>query len=132
MSINLRKSVKSFYIINEIFSYLEEVKKLELIKYNKKYQNEFGINFEYYKNRANRYIEGGITGLVKEYKHDGKLIFEGHYLNGRRNGKGKIYHENGELKFEGKFRNGIIIEGKGYDIHGYNTFKSCYILFIFI
>ena len=44
--------------------------------------------------------------MVKEYKYNGKLIYEGEYLNGKRNGKGKEYDYKGELEFEGEYLNG--------------------------
>ena len=40
-------------------------------------------------------------GVVKEFKDNSILIFEGEYLNGKRNGKGKEYNDKGELIFEG-------------------------------
>ena len=117
--VNLRKSVKSFYVIKAIFSLLSEKKKLNLIIYNKKYQNNFELNLDYYKVISGRYIVEEKNRKGKEYNiNNNKLIFEGEYLNGKRNGKGKEYFENGKVKFEGEYLNGNKISGKGYDNNG--------------
>ena len=117
--VNLRNSVKSFYIIETIFSILSEKKKLNMIIYNKKYQNNFEVNIEYYKAMSVRYIVGEKNGKGKEYNiNNNKLIFEGEYKNGKRKGKGKEYYENGKVKFEGEYLNGNKISGKGYDNNG--------------
>ena len=56
--INLRMDIKSFYIIENIFSLISEKKKLSIIHYNKKYQNKFAINLEYYKEKIRKYKIG--------------------------------------------------------------------------
>ena len=53
--INLFKNIKSLYIIKKIFSHIFEINKLDIIKYNKKYQNIFGINIDYYKIISGKY-----------------------------------------------------------------------------
>ena len=45
-------------------------------------------------------------GKGKEYKDDGKLIFDGEYLDDKRNGKGKEYNDDGKLIFDGEYLNG--------------------------
>ena len=117
--VDLRNSVKSFYIIEKIFSILSEKKKLNMIIYNKKYQNNFEVNLEYYKAMSGRYIVGEKNGKGKEYNiNNNKIIFEGEYKNWKRKGKGKEYYENGKVKFEGEYLNGNKISGKGYDNNG--------------
>ena len=112
--------IKSFYILKRIFSLLEINKKLELISYNKKLQNNFGINIDTYKKASNRYIIKESNGMGKEYLKDTNIIiFEGNYLNNKRNGQGKEYYKNGKIKFEGEYIHGNSINGKGYDIDGY-------------
>ena len=59
------KSIKSKYIINNIFSYIYKNKKLELIKYNKKYQKIFKIDINYYKE---------ISGKLQKVKEMEKLM----------------------------------------------------------
>ena len=87
--INLKQSIKSVYIIKEIFSLLDIWKKLNMVKYSKLYQNLLNININNYKERSDKYIVAEKDGKVKEYnKKDNKLIYEGEYLNGKRNGKG--------------------------------------------
>ena len=47
--LNLIKKVKSKYIIENIFSFLEEKIELKMIIYNKNIQNLLGINIDNYK-----------------------------------------------------------------------------------
>ena len=121
-NIDLRKSVKSSYIIESIFSILSKKKKLSLITYNKKFQSKFEINIEHFKTNCERYIIRDKIGKGKEYDKKDKLIFEGEYLNGKKNGYGKEYDEEGKLIFEGKYLNG---KGKEY-------FKNIKLRFEFI
>ena len=80
---NIIKFIKSKYIINNIFSYIYKNKKLELIKYNKKYQKIFKIDINYYKEISGKFIKGERNGEGKEYNEDNKLLFEGEYKNGK-------------------------------------------------
>ena len=66
--VNLRKSVKSFYVIEAIFSLLSEKKKLNLIIYNKKYQRILGFNIDYYKLISGKEIIDLKKGKGKELK----------------------------------------------------------------
>ena len=139
--VDLIKKVKYKYIIENIFSCLKENIKLTIIVHNKKYQNLFGLDTEYYKNKSGKYRMIEKNGICKEYTlkenklifegefkngkkngkakefdtYDGKVSFEGTYLNGKRNGKGKEYGSYQFSKFEGEFLNDYLIEGKGYD-----------------
>ena len=141
--VNLIKTLKSQYIIKDIFSCLEEKTKLTIIVHNKKYQNLLGFSINYYKNTSEKLRIIGKNGICKEYtlkdkilifegefkngKKNGKakefdinigiLRFEGTYLNGKRNGKGKEYGSD-HSTFKGEFLNGYKIEGKGYDKNG--------------
>ena len=69
------------------------------------------ISFWCWFNIWKRIFKSKKNGKVKEYKYNGKLIFEDEYLNGKRNGKGKEYNKYGKLIFEGEYlnrkRNGI-------------------------
>ena len=69
------------------------------------------------------YLNGEITGKVKEYNLDGNLEFEGEYLNGKRNGKGKEYYENKNIKFKGEYLDGKKWDGNGYNINGNKEFE---------
>ena len=115
---NIGKSIKSLYILKDIFSFLSEKQKLELIIYNKDLQNKLDINIENYKRINGIYREGEKNGKGKEYNISTNImIFEGEYLNGKRNGKGKEYNDyNGVLKFKGKYLNGKR-NGKGKEYH---------------
>ena len=109
-------TIKSFYILKRIFSFLWKNKKLDLMAYNKQLQEKIGINIENYKNTSNKFKIAERNGIGKEYlKVVDIIIFEGEYLNGRRNGKGKGYYLNGNIRFEGEYLNGKKINGKIYD-----------------
>ncbi len=109
------------YIINELFSFLPEKQKLNIIIYNKKIQKILLIDIEDYKRVSGKYKIIENNGKGKEYKINSNiLIFEGEYLNGKRNGKGKEYNNN-KLEFEGEYLNGKR-SGKGkeyFDTNGY-------------
>ena len=110
------ENIKSIYFEKNLFSYLDDVRKLQLIRYNKYMQNKIDINLMNYRRISQKYIIFDKNNIVKEYNscYD-ELIFEGEYLNGKRNGKGKEYYNN-KLIFEGEYlndkRNG---KGKEYD-----------------
>ena len=87
--INLKDSVKSKYIKKIIFSFVNRNKILNIIQYNKYFQNILNIGIDNYKNKCNRYIIGERNGKGKEYYIDRKLVFEGEYLNGKKMEKEK-------------------------------------------
>ena len=147
---NLIQLIKSINNINRIFSYLIEIKKLNLIIYNKKIKNRLKIDIEYYKKISGRYKIGENNGLGKEYKlntnillfegeyfnkkrkcgkeynNEGEIIFEGTFLNGKKwNGIGKEFYENNFLKFEGEYKNGLR-NGNGKEYFDYNKFISLF------
>ena len=89
----MMKGIKSSYLTIILFSFIDEERKLKLIKYNKKIQNEIGINIINYKMFKGRYIIYETKNKGKEYNGEtDTLIYEGEYLNGQRNGKGKEYN----------------------------------------
>ena len=98
-------NIKSFYYFKLLFSYLNEKRKLKLIKYNKNLQNKINITLLNYRLLSERYIIYEAKDKVKEYNNYDELIFEGEFLNGVKNGRGKEY-EVGSLIFEGEFLNG--------------------------
>ena len=105
-NINIR-DIKSSYIIKEIFSFLHERRKLDVIIYNKQLQEILHIDIEDFKQISGKYKIGEKNGKGKEYLlKTNKLIFEGEYLKGKRNGKGKEYNFNEQLIFEGEYING--------------------------
>jgi len=112
----LLKNVKSKYIVNIFFSFINERIKLKIVKHNKHLQDIINIKLINYEFLSGRYIIYDNNGIVKEYYgNNDYLIFEGEYLNGLRNGKGKEYNYEGKLKFEGEYLNGNKWNGKGYD-----------------
>ena len=113
------ESIKSLYITKIVFSFLSDSAKLNLIKFNKKYQNKLGINIEYFEKLFGKYTIKITNGIGRIYSPDtDRLIFEGEYSNGLKNGKGKEYYDNGKLKFKGEYINGNKIKGKGNDCMG--------------
>ena len=85
--IPLLKNFKSIYLLNHLFSFINEYKKLEIIKYNNYTQKKLQIYIDDYEKFSGRYKIGENNGVIKEYKIDEyKLIFEGEYANGKRNG----------------------------------------------
>ena len=82
--------IKSSFITKIVLSFLKDVKKLKLIKYNKYFQNKINIDILHYKIYSAKFIiyKSKIKG--KEYDaYSNKLIFRGEYLKGERKGKGK-------------------------------------------
>ena len=61
------ESIKSQYVLKDIFSFLSEKRKLEIIIYNKDLQEKLDINIENYKNIRGIYREGHKNGKEKEY-----------------------------------------------------------------
>jgi len=128
-NINLGRDIKSSYNLNNMFSFLEQERKLNMIIYNKQLQKMLGINIQDYKKISGRYKIGERNGKGREYKSNTNiLIFEGEYINGKRNGKGKDYDENGKLVFEGEYINGKRNgKGKDYDENGKLAFEGEYL-----
>ena len=85
------ENIKSIFFKRNIFLYLDEHKKLDLIKYNKYHQNYLCISIINYINFTWKLILYNENGVTKEYDGADKVKFEGQYLNGKRNGKGKEY-----------------------------------------
>ena len=128
-SINLTKTIKSSYVVQIIFSFLDEHRKLNMIKYSKKYQESLEIDINYFKEKSVRFIVGDKNGKGKEYDVFFKnLMFEGNYKNWKRNGKGRERHFNGLTKYEGEYlygeRNG---KGKEYDEYGNLLYEGEYL-----
>ena len=77
--------IKSTYITKEIFLFLYEKQKLEMIIYNKQLQKVFGVDLKYYQTLSGKYKIGEKNGKGKEYiLNSKKLVFEGEYLNGKK------------------------------------------------
>ena len=88
-NINLEKGIKSFYMLKNIFSFIDYKKELEIIKYNKQLQEKFKLNINDYKKVSGKYKIGEKNGKGKEYILNTEiLIFEGKDSNRKRNGKG--------------------------------------------
>ena len=108
--------IKSSYILKDIFSFVNEKKKLELVKYSKNMQNRLEINIIHYKFFSGKYKIADKNGKGKEYNGSKDIIiFEGEYLNGKRHGKGKEYGYD-DSYFIGEYLNGKR-HGKGKEYY---------------
>ena len=118
------EDIKSSYIIKQIFLYLKEEQKFNLVTYNKQLQKKIGIDIEDYKTISGKYKIGERNGKGKEYDiYNDEIIFEGEYINGERNGKGKEYNGySGKLKYEGEYINGER-NGKGKEYYNDDKLK---------
>ena len=134
------EKIKSDFFVKYLFTFLEDINQLKIIKPNKSLQNLLNMNAINYKFFSSRYIifdtkgkgkmyddftdnllfEGEYikwikNGIVIEYDQFGNKIFEGNYLNGIRNGFGKEYGYLGCLEFEGEYLNGKKWNGREND-----------------
>ena len=113
-------NIKANYILQSIFSFIDDKKKLKIVQYNKNFQKRMNINIMNYRQMSAKFFIGERNGIGKEYNYDGHLIFEGEYKNGKKNGKGKEYEHdlilNKRLKFEGEYLNGVK-HGKGKEYY---------------
>ena len=111
------KNVKSIYFSKIIFSYINDKKILEIVKYNKQLQNNIDINLNNYKLFSGKYIVFEENGICKEYHlYYNTLMFEGEYKDGKKNGKGKVYKYD-KIYFEGEYLNGKK-HGEGKEFNG--------------
>jgi len=120
--------IKSSYTLKELFNYINDKGKFNLIVYNKKIQNILGLNILDFRRFSGRYMIGERNGKGKEYNDKDQLIFEGEYKNGKRNGKGKEYDEEGNLIYEGDYLNGKKSgKGKEYSNIGRTLYEGEYL-----
>ena len=70
-------NIKSKFFFNKIFSFINEGRKLKLVKYNKNIQNAININLLNYKLFTWKYIIYENKGYAKEYNYNDDLVFEG-------------------------------------------------------
>ena len=117
--LKMLENLKSSFFIQKLFSYLLEVKALNIAKYNKSLQNELNINIMNYKMFSGKYLVYEENGKGKIYNaYNNLVIFEGEIVNGKKNGKGKEDIEFGNL-YEGEFLDGKR-NGKGREVDGYD------------
>ena len=78
------KNIKSIYFRKILFFFVDEERKLNIIKYNKSLQKLLDINLINYKMFKGKYIIYESKTKAKEYKvYYDDLVFEGEYLNGK-------------------------------------------------
>ena len=61
------ENIRSKFIINQIFSFIWEIRKLDILKYSKKNQTKLKINLDDYKNLSQRYKTVERNGKGLEY-----------------------------------------------------------------
>ena len=109
--------IKSLFFIKNLFTYVIERKKIDIVKYNKSIQNIINININNYKYFSGKYIIYKDNKNAKEYNgFNNDLIYEGEYSNGKRNGKGQERYRHGKdgiYILYGEYLNGKR-HGKGY------------------
>ena len=110
------EKINCSYIINYIFSFINDRTKLKLIKSNKQLQKIIDISIINYSIFSGKYriIEEKGDGIEYNIFND-EIIFEGEYLNGKKNGIGIEYHNNGKIKFNGEYKEGKKWNGKAYN-----------------
>ena len=108
------ENIKSLYITKLLFSFIQEVTKLHLARFNKCLQNKLGLSLINYKLFSGYKIEYSSKNYGKQY--GGNYIYEGEFLNGKKNGKGKEYYNQNILAFEGEYLNGKR-NGKGKEYY---------------
>ena len=86
------EKLQSSYMIQKIFSNMNERIKLKLIKYNKRLQKAIDIDLLNYKLFSRKYIIYESKGRGKEYDEYDTLLYEGEFLKGERYGRGKEYN----------------------------------------
>ena len=112
-------NLKSSFIFKKVFSYINELIKLKLVKYNKYVQTKLDIDIINYMHYQGKYIIYETKTKGKEYNYKDELKYEGGFLNGERNGKGKEYDKRRFIIYEGEYLKGKRNwKGKEY-IHRY-------------
>ena len=93
---------------NNIFEYINDKTKLNIVKYNKRFQKEINLDIMNYRRFSRKYILYEAKGKGKKYyAYNDELIFEGEFFKGKRwNGKGKEFDNQGLVVYEGEYLNG--------------------------
>ena len=80
-TINIR-DIKSPFIIINIFSFLSEKQKLNMVMYNQQFQKLLLVDIKNYIKMSGKFKIGGKNGKGKVYLIDSNnFIFKGEYLN---------------------------------------------------
>ena len=82
-------NIKANYILQSIFSFIDDKKKLKIVQHNKIFQKIMNINIMNYRHMRAKFFIGERNGIGKEFNYDGHLIFEGEFKNGKKMEKEK-------------------------------------------
>ena len=100
-------NILSTFFIKNVLTLLEDKRKLDLIKYNKKLQHLINVDIITFRMFSEKYCIFETNTKIEEYDtNSDSLLFIGEYLNGKRNGKGKEYEGKHNLIFDGDYLNG--------------------------
>ena len=78
LNLNIGKKIKSKYVLETIFLFIDIKQRLNLIIYCKNIQNKINIDTEDYKKVSKKYLIKGKNGEVKIYTLDKNiLLYEG-------------------------------------------------------
>ena len=76
------EDIHSKFLIQYVFSLLDQKRKFKLVENNKSLQNKLDIKLIDYKQLSGKYIIYEENGKGKEYNYKGEIDFEGEYLKG--------------------------------------------------
>jgi len=101
------KKIKSIFYIRLLFTYLDEGRKLKIIRNNKSLQKDINISIINYKFFSGKYIIYKSNDFGEEYDgYDDNLIYNGNYLNGKKEGIGVEFSDDGYICSKGEYKNG--------------------------
>ena len=95
--------IKSKYILHNVLIHVNNIQKLNTLRFNKRIQNRLEINIIDYRRLSGKYkiIKDNELKIYNSYND--RILFEGQYSNGNKNGKGREYDLEGRIIFEGEY-----------------------------
>ena len=109
--------IKSKYILHNVLIHVNNIQKLNILRFNERIQNKLEINIIDYRRLSGKYqiIKDNELKIYNSYNN--RILFEGQYSNENKNLNGKEYNEKGDILFEGEYYDGKKWNGteKEYD-----------------
>ena len=81
--------IKADYLLQSIFSFVDDKKKLKIVQNSKKFQKRLDINIMNYRQMSAKFFMGVWKGIGEEDNYGGQWIVKGESKNGKKKGKGK-------------------------------------------